>query len=526
MLELTSRRLAGSAYRTLGLSASATQAQIDQAARRLRIWPDPNSVPPTPWDLSWLGQVARSKNDIEQAMSRLNEPATRIEERLIWFHGTSPALWASADSAAMEKTFASLARATDPASLHDLALAKLQLGLLRDSAIIKTDQWDRIYQRLAALAESDDYLAWVLDVENSGDFDKRAQIDEIAAVVQSLPASLTSLFASKAETALEDDNATAAVRILGLLRGDKSGVGARCETRILDRIEDLATRRCQQIPEELDRRLLKEKEDFTQQRPHNQSVCREVATLFQDSVEPALAQLESIAGPQSDRLQRVRSAASRAMCDLAHAWTWSGRFIVAERTLHTALSLARGTPLESAITERLEEYQRRSLAEQQGVTFTGQRTRVVTTRKVVPARRRSIGSFRSYGGSSLGVGGGMLFAFIIALRFLAAMSSSYGGNRTSVTISPPSGVAPAYPTASPTSVNAPSNRPSPIPYPVYPPGRSAYPGQTSPQGNPYAPSQFRPQPNPYTATGIPPRPNPSPISPQANPYAAPAPARR
>ena len=526
MLELTAKRLAASAYRTLGLSASATQAQIDQAARRLRIWPDPNTVPPTPWDVSWLGPVARSKNDIEQAMSRLSEPATRIEERLIWFHGTTPALWASADSTAMEKTFASLAKATDAASIHDVALAKLQLGLLRDNSLIKTDRWKRIYQRLAALAESDDYLAWALELENSGDFDKRAQIDEIAAAVQSLPASLTALFAAKAETALEDDNATAAVRILGLLRGDKSGVGDRCETRILDRIEDLATRRCQQVHEELNRRLLKEKEDFTQQRPHNQLVCREVATLYQDSIEPALAQLESIAGPQSDRLQRVRSAAARAMCALAHAWTWSGRFIVAERTLQTALSLARGTPLESAINEQLDEYQRRALAEQQGVTFTGQRTRVVTTRKVVPVRRRSIGSIRSYRGSSLGVGGGMLFAFIIALRFLAAMASSYGGNRTSVTMPPPSGGSPVYPTASPTPVNAPANRPSPFPYPTYPPGPSVYSRQTSPPANPYAPSQFRSPPNPYVATGIPPRRNPSPISPQANPYAAPAPGHR
>jgi hypothetical protein len=90
---LTAQRMAASAYRTLGLPASATQAQIDAAARRLRIWADPKTVPPTPWDTPWLGPVRRSRNDIEQALSALNEPATRVEERLLWFHRPEPALW-------------------------------------------------------------------------------------------------------------------------------------------------------------------------------------------------------------------------------------------------------------------------------------------------------------------------------------------------------------------------------------------------------------------------------------------------
>lgn len=131
MKSLNPERLAASAYRTLGLSASASQAQIDQAARRLRIWPDPNSVPPTPWDLNWLGPISRSKKDIEQALSLLNEPASRVEERLIWFHGADPRPWAAGDVQSLDAALRALSARNDPASAHDYALVRLQLAMLQ-----------------------------------------------------------------------------------------------------------------------------------------------------------------------------------------------------------------------------------------------------------------------------------------------------------------------------------------------------------------------------------------------------------
>ena len=88
--------IAQNAFRTLGLCARASQAQIDQAARQMRIWPDATDIPPTPWDLPWLGSLSRDKKAIENALSRLNDPQTRIEERLMWFNGTDPAFWNSA----------------------------------------------------------------------------------------------------------------------------------------------------------------------------------------------------------------------------------------------------------------------------------------------------------------------------------------------------------------------------------------------------------------------------------------------
>ena len=89
MEPLTRENFAANAYRTLGLSASATSAEIDAAARRMRIWPDPNRIPPTPWDLPFLGPVDRSRVQIEQAVARLHEPATRLADRLRWYQSVA-----------------------------------------------------------------------------------------------------------------------------------------------------------------------------------------------------------------------------------------------------------------------------------------------------------------------------------------------------------------------------------------------------------------------------------------------------
>ena len=52
----------------------------------MRIWPDEKRIPPTPWDAPWLGPIKRARGDIERALSALNEPASRVENRLLWYH--------------------------------------------------------------------------------------------------------------------------------------------------------------------------------------------------------------------------------------------------------------------------------------------------------------------------------------------------------------------------------------------------------------------------------------------------------
>ena len=143
MQALSRHRLTGNAYRVLGLPAEASQAAIDQAARRMRIWPDPRRIPPTPWDLPCLGEIPRCKNDIEQALARLAEPASRTEERMLWFNTGLHLLDAGAE-ANLDQLAAELTAHGDPAEQHDAALAGLHAAIIMDPEATDETRWRNV----------------------------------------------------------------------------------------------------------------------------------------------------------------------------------------------------------------------------------------------------------------------------------------------------------------------------------------------------------------------------------------------
>jgi hypothetical protein len=420
MRPVNAQNLAASAYRTLGLSASATQAQIDSAARRLRIWPDPNSVPPTPWDSPWLGPVIRGKQDIEQALSALNEPSTRVEERLLWFHGNDPSLWSGEDAESLDQTLRTLSAAKDPASVHDFALARLQLALLHDDQFLDASRWKRVLARLGALAQSDDYLAWLLQLEERGDFEKRAQIEEVSAAMKGLPQSLANTLASRAESALEDDDPQTAGRILSLLHTDGGGLltTGDVQERILNRLEDLVNRRCNHLHEDLDRKFAR----GGISREIGQAVCGGCAKFYNDSIDPVLTELFSLAGSKSDRTLRGRTAAARAMAHMGQCWAACARYAIAEQTLEAALQLGEGTPVEAAIRAAMARCQEN-----------GRRTPVATRHPSTgnQTRYKTVYNNNSTGKSRGGWGGAAIIISIIlaaSRAFLGINSSSSSSN--------------------------------------------------------------------------------------------------
>src|SRR4051794_41782772 len=128
MQGVTAERIEANAFRVLGLPGTATQQAIEQAARRMRIWPDERRIPPTVWDLPWVGKLSRSKNAVEQAVARLNEPASRVEERLLWFHAAS-AMLKDQTVASVGGGGAQMASSGDWGGKHDAALAGYRGGV-------------------------------------------------------------------------------------------------------------------------------------------------------------------------------------------------------------------------------------------------------------------------------------------------------------------------------------------------------------------------------------------------------------
>lgn len=350
---LNAQTLAENAYRTLGLPASASQAQIDDAARRMRLWPDPASIPPTDWDLPWLGPLRRTRIDIEKALATLNEPATRIEQRLLWFNDSKPQLWASGQVKQINKIISALPPPHGPALAHDITLAGLQLALLQDPEFRDLDRWGAVLVKVGALAESQPYLAYALAVEQDGRFEKSARAHEIESALRSLPKRLAQSIAAAAESAMEDDDHVTASRILSILRlGAPEGL-RECEGRFAERLENLILRRCDHIHEDIDK-IGAPKSSLK----GGKSICAAQSKFYARSIAPLVRQLQQMSGAEPDRFLRARTEAARAKAHLAQAWAILREFRTAHKMLSSALELGMGTPVERPIRDNLERCRR------------------------------------------------------------------------------------------------------------------------------------------------------------------------
>jgi hypothetical protein len=357
MLPLSAQTFAANAYRTLGLSASAGQAEIDAAARRMRIWPDPARIPATPWDLLHIGPVGRTRSDLTLAVSLLHEPGTRLEHRLLWYHDAkAPAAGADFD-----------ALPDSPTRRHDVALIALHGSFAEDPAITNMARWSRVIREVEALADDQEYRACIEALERDGNFEKRATAAETASAVAGLPAALVSMLADRARAALDSDDFAGCARVASLMRTSRPEHSREALHRLLNAIEDiLHTRRS-----EMDRDL-RDKLETRHEAPKPYYAANGTAALgwsksYDRSIRPLRALLEDIAGADdADRVVRARSACGALLQLLALGWEWAGLFCSAERTLLDALDLARGSAFEAGILQDLNRC--RPLAERERQT--------------------------------------------------------------------------------------------------------------------------------------------------------------
>jgi hypothetical protein len=327
MQPLTAQRLAANAYRILGLSGDATQAEIDAAARRMRLWADPADIPPTPWDFPQLGPLPRGSLHIEQAVAALHDPVARLQERALWFRGDGsvgdvPSVW----NGAMEGFHAAVR--AEPLNIY---------------------HWTEAFTRLEAAATSAEAHGWFCEVERCGEFEKAAALAEIDAALQELPARAAFTLAARVRPLLYDGT-------YGLLRVEQvlhvaaflskaAGPDARgIAPLLLDDVEDLFIGQADEVDGFL-RANLRENRQY----PHvlfsrNTDVTLQAAARFDSAVEPLMQKLLQASAGDAEREDRVRQVGAQALGMMALGWELSGSYVVAEQTLERALALsAEGT---------------------------------------------------------------------------------------------------------------------------------------------------------------------------------------
>jgi hypothetical protein len=349
---LAAIRISDNAFRVLGLPATASQADIVAAARRMRIWTDPAQIPATPWDTPGLGRLFRSRNEIEQAVARLSEPLSRIGERLFWF---TDERFTRRGGAGPESTRPASTQVHVAATRHDRALLQLASVLASDPEISDVPRWAAAVTELNRVVTNDDYIDWVLTVEHEGDFEKRAEPNEVGSAMTRLAESITESISTRARDALEGGQYHTCIRLMALLREAAPSLKTwtHCEIDILNCAEDLVVARCDRLCDEIHQKIVWDHNAKPKVLAANRALCQSAGQEIAEAVEPLLDLLKTTAGAESDRMQRAASSAARMMRNLGLGWDWSKRYKDADRVFRRGRELADGTPMGDKISADL-----------------------------------------------------------------------------------------------------------------------------------------------------------------------------
>jgi len=340
MAGLTLIQLRSNPFRVLGLPASAGQADIFAAARRMRIYASPAEIPATDWDIPLLGTLARARTDIEQSVSQLSDPITRLEHRQRWF-GKLP-LPSKVAGAAEPNAFG-----LDPrVAPHDQDLWRIARLFLADPSMKKrAAAWEEALLAFCASNSDEGYLRWLRKVEKAGNFDKVATKSEVKFVADGAAAMIAEPIAEQARDALDHGQVALAIGHLRMLKalGTNSELIAPFCKGVFDRMEDNVVVRCNQLCEELRRNITWGAGGGVAMKNRHRRICGKADEEVARSITPLLHALllDELGG--SERIRRVSLPAARMLRNLGNGWVRGNNLPHAKKILLRAKALVEGT---------------------------------------------------------------------------------------------------------------------------------------------------------------------------------------
>ncbi|MDT5272666.1 MAG: hypothetical protein QOH49_4852 [Acidobacteriota bacterium] len=324
---------ARSAFRVLGLGATAAQPEVFDAASSLRLALKIGVRKTFDGDAAWLGEVARKESDVRDAVGRLSEPTQRARERLYWFQLPAPPAHVSTiteltaaveellkrvpvepfnSDGADEKGRARLAD-EEAAALHDAALLALA-GLVRlDPTLREGEAWAGAFQLWRRLFGCEEFWSLLVALDLKGDYEQPVTFGEVAELRRGAPRVVYAHAAGRARDAVVRGDLRAAAHALELLRG------ASLPATLLREYEEETVGPAEdKLTEELDT-------TFTwvgtssfgfKSAPERRNYCNDAWRRF-TLVRPRLADFARLAGADSFYTRRVFEHASSKLFKLA-----------------------------------------------------------------------------------------------------------------------------------------------------------------------------------------------------------------
>lgn len=218
-LQQPATRLIRSPYRTLGLPANASLADMQHAIETFSQALATARSPITRWDTHWIGDLQRMESDLYTAYQCLIDPVQRLFHRLLWFHQGSMTL-ANLPPTSAPIIAADWARSDKPARVHDGALLCLLRAELHDPAMHYTIRWQQALYEWQWVIGSEEYWALFCAIERESDFSPQASPEMLQAFRAEALSCVTDSLYYFIDTAYQQADYSAYRRGLSILRAE------------------------------------------------------------------------------------------------------------------------------------------------------------------------------------------------------------------------------------------------------------------------------------------------------------------
>jgi len=332
------------AYRVLGLSAKASQAEIHEASSSIRRTLKIGINKTTTWDLPWLGPLTRTEKDLNAAIGSLTNPAQRLQERLFWFSDNLEL----SNETSIESLLTVISKLEGKDHCHDLALLKLAYANLTDLELKNKPLWVEVINLWQNVIDLDDYWASLLDLEIVGEFEPFATIDDVENLRLNASKLVCSHLLALANEGVVSKNDTTCRQVFSILRDSKlpKNTFYEFEEHVLGGLEDEFVQLCEQIKEDSHNAIIR-KDSYGLD---NIKVCTTALNRFNNEIQPFLNRLLNLSEYNVELENRVREEAATCLRDIAIDFTWADEFTRFRELLKRAITIA---PKDSSIYHRI-----------------------------------------------------------------------------------------------------------------------------------------------------------------------------
>ena len=337
--------LKNNSFRILRLPADANLAAVHNAAgemRRAALLDAANTIEA---DLTELGDVPRSEADIRSAVGRLENPVSRIADRLFWLNSLSQS-------------------PADPSrSAHDAALRMVIEAFADQLTEDGIWRWAKALRAWHVAVNDDEYWLRMSELEIEGGFEPPAYPSEMEDLrIKAVELAAQPLVAGARDALLRGDNTVVRMVMFTLEQMSDTGSWASgAQKEIASAPVERFKRLCEEVEKDFEQKIIREPNVGKQ----NMEPCRAQLARFRADIEPELIKLNQLLPSAYEGAQDSREMAALLLSKIACNFTWADDFIESEKLYEEALKLAQNTLGAIRIQAPLENI--RKSAQQQRV---------------------------------------------------------------------------------------------------------------------------------------------------------------